>query len=291
MENVKKINSNENVRTITANDFITARNLASLSLKARKLLYIAVSQCKMSDQAFYYYEISVKEFADLMDVSENHIYEEAYGICKELASSVLEIPNRNKKGWLMLTLFSKCKYEHNGIIHFKLNPDMTDLLLQLQGSFSKPLLRDFLKMRSTYSMAIWHLMQREMKSHKPGALNTIEFELSVKELREVTGNQNKNKSMSNFKERILDKALREIYDNCGVKITYDNIMDGRFVVGFHFYAISYYHVNSDDMPQNVKDKCELFHLKRESTKRKLSNEERDRYEFLENSVGQLEFRL
>lgn len=57
-----------------------------------------------------------------------------------------------------------CEYEHTGVLKFQLNRDMTDFLLELKGDFTQPLLEDFLKMKSHYSMAIWHLMQREMMS-------------------------------------------------------------------------------------------------------------------------------
>ena len=40
------------VRIITSNTFITAKGLEELSLKARKLLYIAIAQCRMSDNKF-----------------------------------------------------------------------------------------------------------------------------------------------------------------------------------------------------------------------------------------------
>ena len=51
-------------RTVTSNQFITACGLEGISLKARKLLYIAISQSKKTDTEFYEYEIGVKEFAD-----------------------------------------------------------------------------------------------------------------------------------------------------------------------------------------------------------------------------------
>ena len=50
-----------------------------------------------------------------------------------------------------------CEYEHTGVLKFQLNRDMTDFLLELKGDFTQPLLEDFLKMKSHYSMAIWHL--------------------------------------------------------------------------------------------------------------------------------------
>ena len=47
MNNLKKIDTRDSIKTVTSNDFITAKGLEKLSLKARKMLYIAISQCKM----------------------------------------------------------------------------------------------------------------------------------------------------------------------------------------------------------------------------------------------------
>lgn len=190
--------------------------------------------------------------------------------------SVLRIAEQNSKYFIKYPLFSKCEYR-NGLLTIKLNPDMTDFLLQLKGDFSKPLLNDFMKMKSNYSMAIWHLMQREMRSHKPLITEVIEFDLSLEELREVTGTQNKLKQLGQFKEKCFDKALREIFDNCGVKITYDNIKRGRTVIGFRCKAVSILYINEEQIPQRTKDKVLLFKLKQTAQTRTLTKKEQAEY--------------
>ena len=77
-----------------------------------------------------------------------------------------------------------------------------------------------------------------MKSQKPYADHIIEFDLSLEELREITGTEKKLKKLSDFKIRVLDKALKEIDENCNVVIKYENVKQGRKVIGFHFIAKS-----------------------------------------------------
>lgn len=232
---MKKIDKRENVRVVTSNNFITSNGLDDISLKARKLLYIAISQCKQTDKQFYDFSMSISEFASLMDISSSHVYEEADNITNELLKAVISMSSNGR--FRKYPLFQFCEYDGTQI-KFELNQKMTEILLELKGHFTKPLLHDFLKMRSPYSMAIWHLMQREMKSKKPYADKMIEFNLSLQELRQVTGAENKLKQIGQFKERVLDKALREIRDNCGIDISYTNIKNGRTVTGFHFVAKS-----------------------------------------------------
>lgn len=233
MNNIKTIDTRENIKTVTSNDFITVKGLEKLSLKARKMLYIAISQCRQNDEKFYTYEISVKEFAETMNITPEAVYPEADKMAHELMSEALYVTQKEQA----LSIFNICEY-HNGVFCFKLNSDMNIFLLKLKKNFSQPLLNDFLKMKSTYSIAIWHLMQREMHSHKPKLTNILKFDLALDELREITGTTKKLKQLSEFKNRVFDKALREINENCGVKVTYENIKRSRTVVGFRCSAKS-----------------------------------------------------
>lgn len=286
----KKVDTRGSVKTVTSNDFITAQGLEKLSLKSRKMLYIAISQCKKNDKNFYIYEISAKAFAEVMNITPEAVYSEANRITDELMAGILSAISKSGKSFEKYSIFSSCKYE-NGVLQFKLNPDMTRFLLELKGDFSQPLLSDFLRMKSPYSMSIWHLMQREMCSNKPNLTNTIQFDLSLAELREVTGTQEKLKQLSEFKKRCFDKALREIDENCGVRITYENIKQGRTVIGFRCAAVSVLHIDKGEIPQNVKNKARMGRLRIESKCRELTPEEAAEYERLIASAQQIELKF
>lgn len=240
------------IKVVSANDFITAKELSTLPLNSRKLLYLAISQCKKSDKEFYEYAISAKDFAEMMGIDESNIYRDGRKITGRLMGLSLDC-DLYGQGYEQYGLFSKCTYKKkDGIIRFKLNPDMTNFFLNLKKDFSQPLLEDFVHMNSPYSMAIWHLMQREMHSKKPSITQTIEFDLTLEELRSVTGTESKLKQIGQFKERVLDKAIREIRDNCGVVVTYTNIKNSRTIVGFHFTAIQEHHIDEATIPEHIK---------------------------------------
>ena len=252
----RDIDTRVSIKVVSANDFITANELSALPLNSRKLLYLAISQCKKTDKEFFEYTISVKDFADMMGIDESNIYREGQVITGRLMGLSLNC-NLNGLGYDQYSLFSKCSYrEREGTISFKLNPDMTSFFLNLKKDFSQPLLNDFVRMNSPYSMAVWHLMQREMHSQKPSITQTIEFDLTVEELRQVTGTENKLRQIGQFKERVLDKAIREIKDNCGVVVTYTNLKKSRTVVGFHFVAVQEYYINEADIPEHVRRHAE-----------------------------------
>lgn len=237
MDEVKKIDKRESLTVVTDNGLIDAQDLPKLSLNARKLFYVAVSQCRKNDKEFYEYETTPAELAEMWGISRQEVYQVAEKICKELMQIVITI-RTGKKAFKMRHLFEKCNYDDDAVLTFKLHNEMTDLLLGLKKDFSKPLVWDFMKMRSPYSMALWHLFQKEMKSFKPMMTQRIEFDISLEELRAVTGTEKKFKQVGQFKQFVLDKALKEIKRNCWVDITYANIKRGRTITGFRFTAQS-----------------------------------------------------
>lgn len=294
MKTQREIDKRDSLRVVTSNSFITAKGLEKLSLKARKLLYVVTAQCKMNDEQFYEYSISPKEFADLMGIDKSNVYREAHKITSELAKSFIEIVADGKKNYRQYPLMASSVYEDEKLV-IELNPRMTSFLLQLKRDFSKPLLNDFLKMNSPYSMAIWHLFQREMHSRKPGT-RRIEFFVSVEELRKVTGTENKLKQIGQFKERVLDKALREIKDNCATDITYKNRKKGKSVIGFDFIAINEIGLDLTDWEkefektekgQRVKKKARRLEIIRKSKNEELTKSEIIELHELEEELAQM----
>ena len=253
MSKSKKIDKRESLRVVTSNEFISIRGLSRLSLNARKLLYIAISQCKKDDAEFYEYQTTPKELAEIWGVDRSNVYRTADEITDELMKLFLRWGSDAEKRFKKRHVFETCDYDDNSTLVFKLHSDMTEMLLGLKKDFSKPLVWDFMKMRSPYSMAIWHLMQREMKSFKPMTTKPISFDLTLEELRRVTGTESKLKGLSEFKRFVLDKALKEIKEKCFVNITYENIKKGKVVTGFWFTAESVFGTfDMDGMPYRMK---------------------------------------
>ena len=282
----KHVDSREAVRVITSNEFISVKELSSLSLNARKLLYLAIAQCRMDDSIFYEYEVSPSELAEMWGVTRQQVYQVADEITDELMKIVLRFKGDRK--FSKRHLFYACSYDENSMITFQIHKDMADLFLGLKRDFSKPLLWDFMKMRSSYSMAIWHLMQKEMKSFKPAISAPIEFDLTLEELRAVTGTERKFKQVGQFKQYVLDKALKEIKKNCWVDITYENIKDGRTVIGFRFTAVNVFGgIDRGNMSHRLKQRLRRAQLIRKKSEEPLTQEEQEELDFLTEELSQL----
>lgn len=293
MEKTRNIDTRKNLKVVTDNCFITAKGLSKISLKARKLLYLTIAQCKVNDEHFYRYDITISQFADIMGIDKSHLYQEAFNITKELSETSLTFLFDDEKEFEHMPVVSFCKYLNN-VISIELNTRMVELFLKLDSNFSKPLLSDFMRMKSPYSMAIWHLFQKEMQSKKPGT-KRIDFYVSLEELRIVTGTE-KQKTydiLSNFKNRIFDKALREISEKCGVEITYSNRKRGHTVVGFDCTALNWLGLDLTNYnpSEKTKNKIRKFELQEQKKVRELTDEEIAEYENLCQTASQLEFDL
>lgn len=292
---INKVDTRESVRIITSNRLITANGLGNLSLYARKLFLLAISQCRQSDKEFFEYQISASDFAELTKVRKDHICEMANKLTDELLQTVIVEQSTKKSDiFLKFTIFSKCSYDGSSL-YFKLNPDMTDFLLHLRKNFSKPLLRDFMPMKSIFSMTIWHLMQREMQSLKPDPERPMYFRLALDELRTVTGTEEKFQRISQFKSKVLNKAIDEIKALELADITYTDVKKGHSVVAFDFTArfagIDYYNLffaPLPDTPQKdyIVKRTRLVKLRSEAKERPLTTDEKKEMDALELEVGQ-----
>ena len=282
----RELDTRDNIRVVTSSNFLKASGLEEVSLKARKLLYLAIAQCRQNDTGFYTYSIKATEFAAFMGISSSNVYAEADNLTDELMRGFIKEKPQGEKKFKKFQLFKTCEYTEDSELIFQMSEDMVPILLGLKRDFVQPLLFDFAKMKSNYSIEIWHLMQREMKSRKPNVNEVIQFELKLEELRMVTGTKDQATydKLSNFKNRILDKALREIRDNCGVNITYENVKKGKTVVAFKFSAVSLFYTG--DLPQSVIDRTRMGELRIQRKQRGWTPAEQKEYEVLAEIYGE-----
>ena len=285
----REIDKRENVRVVTKNEFVTADGIAQLSLNARKLLYLAIAQCRMQDREFYEYSASPEDLAEMWGVSRQRIYQSADEITDELMRLFIKTVKKQGKHFIKRTVFRRCEYDDDNKITFQLDGEMAGLLLKITGDFTQPPLSDFLKMRSKYSMAIWHLMQREMHSTLPGVGSPIEFDLSLEEIKQATDTQDKFELVSLFKRRVLDQAIKEIKENLLADITYTDLKRGKRIVGFRFTAQNIFGtVHSDDLTlreRKIVRKAQLINRKADGT---ITTEETIELQKLQEELYQME---
>lgn len=289
MGEIKTVDTRDSIKVVTSNDFITIPEISGLTLKARKLLYLALAQCRKDDKGFYHYEVTPEILSEQFNIGRNHVYEVADKLSSELMGLRFEVRENGKKKFMKRHVFDKCDYDDDSVFRFELHKDMTDYLLGLKRDFTQLLLADVMKMKSIYSIAIWHLMEREKQSRKVKIGKPIEFDLTLDELRVVTGTENKLKQVGQFKEKVLDKAIRE-FEYCRLaKVSYTNIKNGRTVVGFHFVMESLWGTYSPTPAQEeqLKKRIRKLDLMKKMNQGQISEKEYDELQKLQLELDQM----
>lgn len=268
MSQLNELDIRESLRVVTKNELITADGLADLSVNARKLLYLAIAQCKKDDKEFKAYKTTPMEIAEMFGITRQAVYQTVDELTDELMRTFITIRPAEGKAFDKRHICERCSYSDTKVLEIQLHNDLADYLLGIKGDYSQPLMWDFMRMRSKYSIAIWHLLQREMHSHKPMINAPIEFDISLEELREVTNTKNKLKQIGEFKKKAMNKALEEIKENCFVKISYTDIKTGKTIVGFRFKVENLFEVKPGQLTPKQKQivrRAELVHKKADGT--------------------------
>ena len=289
----KKLNTTGDIKVVTDNRFIIAKGLSALSLKARKLLYATIAQSRIRDSDFYEYETTPKELAALWEMAPDHIYLDARVFCRELMEQVIEVEDTKSHRWKLYHLMESASYDEDHVIRIKMHKEMVDLLLGLNKNFSQSPLWTFMRFKSSYSMALWHLFERELRFFsrqdsgglKPGQV--VEFDLSLEELRTVTGTEKKLLKANDFKKRVLDIAIREIRENLLINVTYKPIKKGRATHAYRFFASYITSVDPETLSLRTRMKGRRAELKRFATLRALSREEALELAAIEEELGQM----
>lgn len=159
--------------------------------------------------------------------------------------------------------------EDNVYIKISFHPDLKPFLLALKSKYVVYDARNILRLPSTYSIRIYELLkQYEKIGHR---------RLSVQELKEMFGVTSEYKLYANFKQRIIEKAQRDLAEHTDISFTYDEIKEGRAVVELMFYI----HANQ---PKNQEVEEEQVKYKSKKVENPNQKNLFDKVEIIDNQV-------
>lgn len=221
-------------KMVVRNDYVYADHPAGMSIHAMRLLRVAITQCRKDDKEFYEYEFNVSDLAEMIGCDKSNLYRVADEATDQLLRVLLKTNkiDRNTKG-KKYPIFYRCEYD-NGYIKLQLHPDMEKLFLNLKNQFTRIPLAPMLLMQSKYGIRLYEMICQKMMSHYPYADKCTVIELSLDEVRAVTGTENQKTYdiISNLKRRILIPALKDIEAAAGLKIICTDLKRSRRIVGF-----------------------------------------------------------
>lgn len=191
-----------------------------------RFILTLISMIKPEDTEFQEYQLSAKQFSDLLDSKFKDEYSRIKKFGIELSSRILVLEDQEKSEFKIRNWFRKFDYS-KGVITCAFNEDLKPYLLQLTKSFTSFSLGACLHMRSKYGMVVYMLA----KSWEGRG----QFDISVDDFKELLGITGKAYDRyNNLRAKVIDKALAEINNTGDIFVSVGEEKTGKKITKLHF---------------------------------------------------------
>lgn len=173
-------------------------------------------------------KVSVKKYAEMMDISVDNVYRDAEKIADSLGSKRFTI--KTPTGWVNFGWISSMEYKHGeGTIEVLIAPAILPYILQLkEGNFTSFQLENILYLRSAHAIKLYQLLAQYK--------GLMDREITVDDLRSMLGidAMKTYSSYGKIKSKILEISKREINEKTDLNISYSEIKKSRKVIAIKF---------------------------------------------------------
>lgn len=215
-----------------ANELIQ-RNRFDMTLREQRLLLYCISRIKPDDKGTETYTISIRDVCAACGIADN-ITGGAYKAMKEAVKKLdsFNFELKDAKGrrhivhWIRSVVIDP-EEKNRACIQFEFDPKIAPYLFDVKKRFTSYELGNVIQMQSVYGVRLYELA----KSYAYLGGHTF----TLDELRYLIGAEEESyKRYSNFKQKIIEPAIREIEAHSALKVDYQEIKKGRKVTGLHF---------------------------------------------------------
>lgn len=238
--NTQPMSLRKDYQVVMSNDLIKSR--CGLSANATKLLRLTIMQVVKEDKDLRSYTVKVSQLADILGIDQKNIYRELndtkdhVGIITELMSPNVVLGDQyvsQKSKGKRVQWCSEFDYDH-GTITIKLHDALKPYVLELSKNYTQYILEDVLALRSRFAIRIYELIREELKYDKVYGNKTATVYLSMDLIRFATDTEDKYERISQFKARVINKAVEEINEKLDYHVDVLDVKKGRNIVGFNF---------------------------------------------------------
>lgn len=232
------LNTNTRNYVVQANELISGKQ--NLKLNSAKILRTLIMQIAPQDDEFKSYCISISSLSELLGISADNLYRDIDDITDDILSNPVSIRDHQLGKFVKIPWVTICAYEKGVGFVAKMNPLLKPFLLNLQEKYTQYQLDSILAMKSVYAIRIYELIMKEsIIKFMPKEGTSIL--LTLQEIREACSCENKFERISNFKEKVLDVAVKEIMRTTLYTLHYDCVKKGRNIYAIRFYINMIYH--------------------------------------------------
>lgn len=234
------LNMNINVHNyvVQANKLISGKQ--NLKLNSAKILRTLIMQITPQDDEFKSYCISIPRLSKLLGISTDNLYRDMDSITDDILSNPVSIKDHELGEFVKIPWVTVCAYKKGIGFIAQMNPLLKPFLLNLQEKYTQYQLDSILAMKSVYAIRIFELIMKEsIMKYIPKEGTSIL--LTIQEIREACSCEDKFERISNFKEKVLDVAVKEIERITMYTLSYDCVKSGRHIYAVRFSINMFYH--------------------------------------------------
>jgi plasmid replication initiation protein len=185
-----------------------------------KFILYLISKIKKEDKEFRKQSISVKEFAEILNVKSEWLYTYLKSFEESLVSRKIKILHKNGDR-LYIPWFGYIRYkEFEGIIEVAFNYDLSPFLINIDIPYTKYFLANVKCLDSIYAIRIYELLkQYESLNSRTVEINLLKQMLGIKD--------DEYKLYGDFKRRVILKAQEEINLKTDIYFEFQEIKQHR----------------------------------------------------------------
>lgn len=199
---------------VLANDIIKGKQ--EMTLQQARIIRLLVTQVVKEDKDLKTYTCRIQELADFLKIPSQNLYRDVRQLCDDLIGLKIRVGTGNpKEPWKIFSWVQLAQYDSNGNITLMLSNQVAPFVLELNEKFTQYPQENILEMQSYYAIRLYELLKCE-DGLKP--YQDI-FEFSIAELREYFCCENKLKQFGQFREKVIQTAIKEINDKTDLRVS------------------------------------------------------------------------
>lgn len=230
MDNSNEIQATGSSLAVKRNDLVNTLTKFTL-MEYRLFNYVAAAirhDVDKEPKEDYIADIKISDVSDIFKIKDESRYRVFKAVAKSLQTKLVDVPTKTGN-IATVGIFTKQVYNpRQGSVSVKIDVDLLPYIANLDDEFVAVSLN---QARQFSSVNAWRLYELCLQWKKAGK---IKFEID--ELKIKLGVEGKYQTISNFEQRLLKPAVRQINDKTPLKVSYRKIKTGRRVTHIQFFV-------------------------------------------------------
>ncbi len=207
----------------------------TLDLVEQRLILLAIIEARQTNTGITANDpltIHADSYITHFNAHKNTAYSALQDACKSLFERRFSYYEINKKGNTEKVLsrwVSEIRYiDNEASVKLIFSPAVVPLITHLERQFTSYEIEQVANLSSTYAIRLYELLIQWRSTGKIPVFTLLEFR------KKLAVEDNEYKTMSNFKSRVLEPAIKQINEHTDINVSYEQHKQGRVITGFSF---------------------------------------------------------